>query len=274
MVPVNPFSFLAQAITDLLTSNLGLFESMGLSLFRGLAVILLAWFGVKAALSSAQGGPGFNFAKFADLVLLIAFGLAMETYYSTPSPGMGYSFSDLVTREAQFLSNQIESNQADQIANAITTAEEQLGSPPGIFSFHEALTFFAVYIALAIAQGVAFAVIAYGLVATAVCVLLGPIFVPFLIVPKLDWLFWGWFKAFLGFAFYQVVAAAFLFIFAKVLLGLFAVIGPLSISNAYMILPALIVTLAVCVYGLLKIPDLTASILGGRTGSWVNPLGS
>jgi hypothetical protein len=272
-MPVNPFSFLAQAISDLLNSNLGLFESMGLSLFRGLAVILLAWFGVKAALSSAQGGAGFNFAKFADLLLLIAFGLGMETYYSSPVPGMGYSFSDLVTREAQFLSNQIESNQADQIANAITTAEEQLGSPPGIFSFHEALTFFAIYIALAIAQGVAFAVIAYGLVATAVCVLIGPIFVPFLIVPKLDWLFWGWFKAFLGFSFYQVVAAAFLFIFAKVLLGLFGVIGPLSISNAYMILPALFVTLMVCVYGLLKIPDLTASILGGRAGTWVNLFG-
>ena len=65
----------------------------------------------------------------------------------------------------------------------------------------------------------------------------------------------------------------FLFIFAKVLLGLFGVIGPLSISNAYLILPALVVTLAVCVYGLLKIPDLTASILSGRTGTWVNPLG-
>src|SRR5260370_6666775 len=128
---------------------------------------------------------------------------------------MGYSFRELVTREAQFLSNQIESNQVTQISNAFPPAEEQLGSPPGIFSFHEALTFFAVYIALAIAQGVAFAVIAYGLVATAVCVLLGPIFVPFFIVPKLDWLFWGWFKAFLGFAFFQVVGAAFLFIFAR-----------------------------------------------------------
>ncbi len=270
---LNPFSFLSQAISDLLNSNLGLFESLGLNLFRGLAVILLAWFGVKAALSSAQGGPGFNFAKFADLILVISFGLAMETYYSAQLPGIGYSFSDLVTREAQYLSNQIESNQADQIASAITTAEDQLGSPPGVFSFHEALIFFAVYIALAIAQGVAFAVIAYGLVATAVCVLLGPIFVPFLIVPKLDWLFWGWFKAFLGFAFYQVIAAAFLFIFAKVLLGLLGVIGPLSISNAYVILPALIVTLAVCAYGLLKIPDLTAAILSGRAGIWVSPWG-
>ena len=89
-MPVNPFSFLAQAISDLLNSNLGLFESMGLSLFRGLAVILLAWFGIKAALNSAQGHPGFNFAKFADLLLLISFGLAMETYYSTEIPGFGY----------------------------------------------------------------------------------------------------------------------------------------------------------------------------------------
>ena len=105
------------------------------------------------------------------------------------------------------------------------------------------------------------------------CVLLGPIFVPFLIVPKLDWLFWGWFKAFIGFAFYQVIAAAFLFIFAKVLLGLLGVIGPLSISNAYVILPALIVTLAVCAYGLLKIPVLTAAILSGRAGIWVSPWG-
>jgi hypothetical protein len=89
----------------------------------------------------------------------------------------------------------------------------------------------------------------------------------------MDWLFWGWFKAFLGFSFYQVVAAAFIFVFSKVLLGMLAVIGPLSLSNAFTILPALLVTLFVCIYGLIKIPELTASILGGRSGSWVNPLG-
>src|SRR6202022_388993 len=130
------------------------------------------------------------------------------------------------------------------------------GRPPGIFFFHEALTFFAVYIALAIAQGVAFAVIAYGLVATAVCVLIGPIFIPFFIVPKLDWLFWGWFKAFIGFSFYQVVASAFIFVFAKVLTSMFQVIGNISISNAFTILPALLITLFVCIYGLIKIPEL------------------
>ncbi len=55
---------------------------------------------------------------------------------------------------------------------------------------------------------------------------------------------------------------------------MFQVIGTISISNAFTVLPALLVTLAVCVYGLFKIPELTASILGGRVGTWVNPTGN
>ncbi len=271
----NPFTFLAQAISQLLSANSASIESTGLDMFRGLAVILIVWFGVKSALSAAQGpGGGFHFAKFADLILMIAFGLGMLTYYSVPIPGTSYSFSDLITQEALHLSAQIESNQTQTIADAVTNAEEQLGSPPGVFSFHEELTYIVIAVALAAMEGIAFAVVAYGYVAAAVCVLLGPIFIPFFIVPKMDWLFWGWFKAFIGFSFYQVIASAFIFIFAKVLLAMLGVIGPISLSNAFTILPALFVTLAVCILGLVKIPELTASIFGGRSGSWVNPLGS
>jgi len=269
----NVFDFISQAISDLLTSKLGFLEASGLNLFRGLAIIMMAWFGIKAAISSAQGGEGFNFAKFADLLLVVSFGFAMLTYYTSPLPGMNHSFSDLVTSEAQYLSGQIGGNQTQTINDAISTAEQQLGSPPGTFSFHEELTYFFVYTVLAVTQGVALAVIAYGFVATAVCVLLGPLFIPFFIVGKLDWLFWGWFRAFLGFALYQVVANAFIYIIAKVLLGLLGVIGPVTISNAYVLMPALIVTLAVCIYGLVKIPELTAAIVSGRVGISASPLG-
>ena len=55
---------------------------------------------------------------------------------------------------------------------------------------------------------------------------------------------------------------------------MFQVIGTISISNAFTILPALFITLFVCIFGLVKIPELTASILSGRTGSWVNPMGN
>ena len=270
----NPFTFLGQAISQLLTTHSAAMQAIGLNIFRSLATILIVWFGVKSALSASQGHGGFHFAKFADLILMIAFGLGMLTYYSTPVPGMQYSFSDLITQEALSLSAQIESNQTQQITNTVTTAEQQLGSPPGSFNLFEDLTFLVIALLLAAMQAVAFSVIAYGYVASAVCVLIGPIFIPFFIVPKLDWLFWGWFKAFIGFSFYQVIASAFIFVFAKVLTSMFQVIGNISVSNAFTILPALFITLFVCIFGLVKIPELTASILGGRTGTWVNPMGN
>jgi type IV secretory pathway VirB6-like protein len=271
----NIFSALAQAITQLLSSQGNILQATGLDIFRGLAVIMIVWFGIKSALSASQGhGGGFHFAKFADLILMIAFGLGMLTYYSTPIPGTSYSFSDLITKEGLNLSNQIESSQTQEIADTITNAEQQLGAPPGSFNILEDLTYLLIVVILAAMEATAFCVIAYGYVAAAVCVLIGPIFIPWFIVPKMDWLFWGWLKAFIGFSFYQVVASAFIFVFAKVLTNMFQVIGTISISNAFTVLPALLVTLAVCVYGLFKIPELTASILSGRVGTWVYPTGN
>jgi type IV secretory pathway VirB6-like protein len=270
----NPFTFLGQAITELLSAHSAGLQATGLDIFRGLAVILIVWFGLKAALSASQGHGGFQFARFADLILMIAFGLGMLTYYSTPIPGAGLSFSDLVTKEGLNLAAQIESDQTQQIATTITNAEQQLGAPPGSFNILEELTYLLIALILAAMEAVAFGVIAYGYVATAVCVLVGPVFIPWFIVPRMDWLFWGWLKAFIGFSFYQVVASAFIFVFAKVLMSMFQVIGTISISNALTILPALLVTLFVCIYGLVKIPELTGAILGGHAGTWVNPMGA
>jgi type IV secretory pathway VirB6-like protein len=269
----NIIASVEQAISQLLSAQSGTLQATGLDIFRGLATILIVWFGIKAALSASQGLGGFHFAKFADLILMIAFGFGMLTYYSTPIPGTSYSFSDLVTKEGLNLSNQIESDQTQAIANTITKQEEQLGSPPGSFNLIEDLTYLLIAVILAAMEAATFAVIAYGYVASTVCALIGPIFIPWFIVPKMDWLFWGWLKAFIGFSFYQVVASAFIYIFSNVLTGLFQTIGNISISNAFTILPALLITLFVCIYGLVKIPELTGAILSGRAGTWVNVRG-
>ena len=56
-----------------LTEYSDLFLTMGQNLFKGLATILIVWFGIKAALSSAEDGEGFAFSKFATLILMISF---------------------------------------------------------------------------------------------------------------------------------------------------------------------------------------------------------
>ena len=75
-------------------------------------------------------------------------------------------------------------------------------------------------------------IIGFGLIAQAVLLLVGPVFVPFLVVPKMDWLFWGWFKAFLQYSFYQVVASALVYIFGKLQLAK-AIEKCLAVSNPH-----------------------------------------
>src|SRR5579862_4721666 len=210
--------FMYRAINDLLTQNLGFFDAMGQNLFRMFATILITWYGIKSALSAASGKYTFQFDNFASLLLTIAFGFAMVNYYSTPIPGIGVSFHNLITDEAQFLANKINQTELQTIVDRIGDFEARIDAP-GVTDFLGMAIYIIVIILLAAAQAISIVVIAFGFIATAVCVLVGPIFVPFFIVPKLEWLFWGWLRCFLQYAFYEVVAAAVVFVISNLVLG-------------------------------------------------------
>ena len=259
--------YIFQAINNLLTLNLGFFDAMGQNLFRMFATILVVWYGVKSALSAASGRHFLHFDNFAALLLTISFGFGMVNYYSTPIPGIGRSFHNLVTDEAQFLSGKIDQNSLQNVEQGITDFETRLDMP-GITDLLGTAIYVVVVILLAAAQAIAFVVIAYGFIATAVCVLVGPIFIPFFIVPKLEWLFWGWFKAFIQYAFYQVIAAAVVYIIGNLLVGILQrPTGTLSPVQLVAWFPVLTIVLVASVYALLKIPTLTNHIFSGTSGT-------
>ena len=259
--------FIFQAIQNLLTQNLGFFDAMGQNLFRMFATILVVWYGVKSALAAAGGKSPFHFDNFASLLLTLSFGFAMVNYYSTPIPGIGTSFHNLVTDEAQFLANQINQTELQTIVARVADFESRIDSP-GVADFLGTIIYAVVIILLAAAQAAAIVVIAYGFIATAVCVLVGPIFVPFFIVPKLEWLFWGWFKCFLQYAFYQVVASAVVYVIGNLILGILGLQPTGTISTAQLIgwFPVLLITFLAAIYALLKIPVLTNHIFSGAAG--------
>ena len=126
-----------------------------------------------------------------------------------------------------------------------------------------------VIILLAAAQAISIVVIAYGFIATAVCVLVGPVFVPFFIVPKLEWLFWGWLKCFMQYAFYQVIAAAVVFVIGNLMLGALRLppAGALSTVQLIAWFPVLFITFLASIYTLLKVPALTNHIFSGTAGA-------
>jgi hypothetical protein len=259
--------YIFQAINTLLTQNLGFFDAMGQNLFRLFATILIAWFGIKSALSSASGKHAFHFDNFASLLLTISFGFAMVNYYSTPIPGIGTSFHNLVTNEAQFLSSRIDQAQLQTVVQVVADFESRMDSPSW-GDFLGTVIYVTITILLAAAQAVSIVVIAYGFIATAVCVLVGPVFVPFFIVPKMEWLFWGWFRCFIQYAFYQVISAAVVFVIGNLMLGVLRLPPSGTLSTVQLIawFPVLFITFLASIYALLKVPALTNHIFSGTAG--------
>jgi hypothetical protein len=259
--------FMYQAINNLLTQNLGFFDAMGQNLFRMFATILVAWYGIKSALSAASGKHTFHFDNFASLLLTVAFGFAMINYYSTPIPGVGSSFHNLITDEAQFLANRINQTELQTIVDRIGDFEARIDAP-GVTDMLGMAIYIIVIILLAAAQAISIVVIAYGFIASAVCVLVGPIFVPFFIVPKLEWLFWGWLRCFLQYAFYEVIAAAVVYIIGNLIIGVLTLQGTGTISTLQLIgwFPVLLITFVASIYVLLKVPALTNHIFSGTAG--------
>jgi hypothetical protein len=260
-------------LSDLMTSHAALFQTLGMNLFRGFAVILLAWFGIKSALASASGHGGFQLDRFASLVLTIAFGYAMITYYANPIPGIGVSFYRLITDEGANLAKQIELATLQDVKQRLDSMYPSLESPTMIFaSALEILHFVILVLGIALAEAAAFAVIAFGYIASAIAVLVGPVFIPFFIVPQLEWLFWNWLKALLQYAFYPVIANAYVFVMGSVLNHFVDSHPPPYDSGAMALLfLPLVFLLFAFTYGVLKIPSLVNSIFSGRSGESVTP---
>ena len=264
---MNFFDAVLQAVNTLVQQNLGIFDGMGQNLFRAFATILVVWYGIKASLAAGEHRGGFHFANFVALILMISFGFAMVNYYDAPIPGFGCDFHHLITDEAATLSSQIGQANAQRIADDTTYVLSNLEAP-GITQPIATFLYVLLWLGAVVTEALALIVVAFGVVATAVCILLGPVFIPFFIVPQLDWLFWGWLKAFIQYAFYQVVAAAVLYVVSQFTYGIIhaQITGLMSPTDLIRISPVLVVMYLAAIYAIVKVPMLTSHIFSGTAG--------
>ena len=271
MAGIDPFASITGATLDLLMRDGDLFLALGTNLFRGIAIILIAWFGIRAALGSAEGGAGLALTPFVSLMLTIAFGFTMITYYRAPIPGIGISFTQLLTDQPIFLARQLEVVQVQRLSDRLNELYLSL-EQPFLFNVPAMVGYFLVALAVTAARVVLLAVIAFGLVATGVAVLVGPVFIPFFLVPRMEWMFWGWLKSLLQYAFYQVIAQAFVFVFGSFLINfLDAFPPPYTVDRILVGGFHLIFLLFAFTYGLLKVPSLTHSLFSGSAGQSTLP---
>ncbi|HKY20405.1 MAG TPA: type IV secretion system protein [Vicinamibacterales bacterium] len=258
-----------QAITALLTTYEPEFLRFGYSLFVSFATILIVWQGIKMMLQ--HDSLGDNVFDFAKLLLFISFGYALIAFYESPIPGIGVSFSNLITDQAHVFANILDARSLELVFDHL----DQLWGhfvQPDAWSILANLLYWLLLIVVTLAKVISLAIVAFGLIASAVCALLGPIFVPFFIVPKLDWLFWSWFKAFIQYSFMPVVAFAFLMIFERFIFQYLTTL-PQGITEDYYLVYGLqaLVIIGVFAAGILLVPTLTTSIFSGRGGGSVLP---
>ncbi len=190
----DPIGTVQQAIVALLNANEPLFIDTGLRLFTSFAGILVAWYGIRWMFGA--GGDEERLFGLAKLLLVIAFGYAMINFYKSPIPGLGSSFSNLITDQAGYLASVISARSvqnAQETLNTLWNALEQ----PDPWSILANLLYWTLLVVIALAQFAVLFVVSFGMIASAVCALLGPLFIPFFIVPTLEWLFWSWLKAFI-----------------------------------------------------------------------------
>jgi hypothetical protein len=244
-------------------------DALGLHMVLSLATIMLAWFGVQEALASAHGGAGFSVGRFLSFFVLITFAYCFVKFYDGNIPGIGYSLKGFVSGGTSSLVNYIGTDSTQEVQNTIHAALNKIGTlSPSFTEPYTLLCSFTVQVVLSILTALIGVIIAYGAIGATIIGLVGPVFIPWMVFDKTEFLFWGWLKAFVGFEFYKVVAAATMSVMSHLLIT-YLTSGAMqadSASHLIYLMPGLLILCFVTGFVLFKIPTMTATLFSGHVG--------
>ena len=259
-------------------------HALGLQLWGGLAAVMVAWTGLKIAFSGT-----FESWAMVKLVLGIAIPRTLLHYYVVPIPGVGLTFPAMVAAggiwlQDLFISDVVSAGYAEMTAlvqayAAHLSAAWSTGNLLSIVTagvtvlFSSLITLFlgaSLVFCLLLLFCITYAQVIWAQVAIAIVILLGPVFIAFLIFEPLAFLFWGWFRTLLVYTLYGVVAGAILRVFMGVGMGYIttygdALMGTGTADPAELWLWA-VVLLPLVICGLMagfKVGELAAMLVSG-----------
>src|SRR5437764_10028090 len=150
-----------QAIKTLLTTYEPEFLRFCYSLFLSFAVILIAWQGIRMMFSGEHlGDQMFGFAK---VLLWVAVGYALIAFYESPLPGIGVSFSNLITDQAHAFANILDARSLELVFDHLDTLWAQFVQPDA-WSILANLLYWLLLIVVTFAKVISLAIVAFGLI--------------------------------------------------------------------------------------------------------------
>lgn len=226
------------AINTLVTGDGNTFLSTGNQLLSAIAVIMLVVYGLKwAAASAARHHAEFDFPSLIHFFAVFLIAEALLRYYSTPLPWTSVSVHQIFPETGRQLAATIDISTLNRFVQAVqglVTGEQR----PSFFDPIALFVYWTILIDMIVIEGLLFALNILAFVMLGIGSLLGPLFIPWLVVSRLNWLFWNWIQFMLQYSFFQVVAAALTNVWAVVLLNFInnAVHGDYSLAHLLLIL--------------------------------------
>src|SRR5207248_5068263 len=109
---------------------------------------------------------GEHMFRFAKLLLFIAFGYALVAFYESPIPGIGVSFSNLITDQAHEFANILDARSLELTFDHLDELWQHFIQPDA-WSILANLFYWLLLIVVTLSKVLSLAVVAFGLIASA-----------------------------------------------------------------------------------------------------------
>ena len=264
----NLLASLRDSIFNVLTQNGTPFQQLGLTIFRTLVISMIVLAGIRIAFSDHH-----SLHKLRTLAGFVLIVWIMLTLYTRPSPLLGgYSFSEAIPRSAFGMADLVGVTTQQQMLaklSAITNGTTQMGEF-SLLHMRDFILYIIVTGLIALLELAMFIVVGFGYLALGAILVIGPILIPFLLVPKLDFLFWSWLKALIKYSFYPVVGNIILLGISQIMLATLNLTLPDTAGQIIVTvaqIPILLVIFLAGIYSVFKIPGLVGDIFSGAANA-------
>jgi hypothetical protein len=263
----NLLASLRDTIFGVLTQNGTPFAQLGLNIFRTITIVMIVIAGTRIAFSDQH-----SLHKLRTLAGLILIVWIMLTLYTRSSPLLGgYSFSEAIPRSAFGMADLVGTTTQQQMIAKLDQIISGLSDMSSFSLLHvrDFMTYLIITLLVALLELAMFIVIGFGYLALGAVLVIGPVLIPFMIVPKLDFLFWSWLKALIKYSFYPIIGNIVLLGICQIMLSILNTTLPPAGQIVITItqIPILIIVFAAGLYAIFKIPSLVGDIFSGAANA-------
>ena len=204
----------------------------------------------------------------------------MLQFYTTNLPVMGFTFPHMIVAGGNWLNDLLVDDSVASVQEELTKLFKELSDAQeaavesgdlldvltsGFQATMTQITAFFVVLFMAlmmlVLSAVTYAQVIWAQIALAILIIVGPIFIPFLVFEPMAFLFWGWFRAMITYSLYAVIAGAVLRVFSAVGIAFITSMGQADLNFTSL--------MDVGLWMLAVVPFFIAGILASlKSASW------